>query len=217
MRIMKGRIASIIIACFLGCLAISGTACAEGSETIYIAEGGHYDAGPFATWSSGEIWINMTVEGNGSVDVYLMTFTQYYNSYAPYSDNASAVNSISFMDSSVENTRSTRIHYSWNGSYETYSELYVVIDNRDCALTEDDASPSGPVKVALDISVTTEEFDMGLEWLGLMLLLSFAAPIIIVVIIVVIVVLATRNSGKNQPPPPPMYYPVSPPPPPPTQ
>ena len=214
---MKGRTAQLAAAIILLSLAVSGAANAEGTEVIYIAEGGHYDAGPFMTWSSGEIWINMTVEGNGSVDVYLMTFTQYYNSYAPYSDNASAVNSISFMDSSVENTRSTRIHYSWNGSYETYSELYVVIDNRDCALTEGDANPSGPVKVVLDISVTTEEFDMGLEWIGLILLLSFAAPIVIVVIIVVIVVLVTRNSGKNQPPPPPMYYPAAPPPPPPTQ
>lgn len=222
MQYLPPMTARTLLTCLLTgvCIALLAAPVNAEAETIYIADGGYYTAGPFPTyWTTGHMWVNMTVDGNGSVDVYVMSATQYFNSYSPYSDNASAPLAVSYQNSSVENTGSTSIHYQWNNSdttYETtYSEIYVVIDNRNCTLTSGDASPTGPVTVRLDIDTMADYYsDISMEGLGLVLLMVVASPIIMIIIVVVIIAVASKKSNNSQPMPPPYYYPVMPPQPP---
>lgn len=207
---MSGRrlvaMASVIV---LASLAMAGLNSAAAPETVYITQGGHYAVSIY-TYGNSNVWVNMTVITGSTVDVYIMTAAQYENSY-PAGQGTPL--SFSANSESVENVNSASIHFRTNYSNEYYGDvIYVVVDNRECALTPDDASPTGQVKVQLQVDYTSG-YDFYDDFDFFPFLFCTLAPLITLIIIVAIVVFAVRKDQKSKymPLPPPPQYPVQPP------
>ncbi len=187
-------------------------------EIIYIDLDGYYTLGPFDPWSFTDIWINISVDDGEKVDVYVMSYTQFDNAY-PWEETEPKA--VSFMASSEENVSTASIHHrfdtNYNDMYEVSEEgVFIVIDNRQCNITPNDANPTGPVKVEM-----TREFAEGDAFGGFdgfmwpFMLISIIEVLVFVGAIVLIIMLVLHFDKKKkeqalQPPPPYPYYPGQP-------
>ena len=175
-------------------------AIAQETETVYIGVGDHYALGPYYAWGEGELWVNMTVEG-GNVDVYVMDMNQYMNAY-PYEGE---IGGIAFKSSSQENvSQATIFHQIETNDDEEYwgeNEIWVIIDNRDVSATPDDASPSGNVRIELEITWTTDEFGFDDEflWFGILAILGSLVPIILIVVLLFLIWRRMDKKKETQP------------------
>gem|GEM_PF-3774893 len=195
---MKGTIQLVALGFSILLLLATCSVIADEPETVYIADGGHYAAGPFYAYGTMDLWVNMTVTDGGNVDVYIMTATQYENSY-PYDSGESL--SVSYRNSSVLNTASASIHYISESTDMYMGEtLFVVVDNRNCTLTSDDATPTGRVNVMLEIDYTEDYYEY-YPFDDFPIFLCTLVPIIAIIVIAAILIWATIYTGKSRQPP----------------
>ncbi len=141
--------------------------------------------------------IKVTVSSNASIDVYVMTNSQYFDDYP---NNFTPAHK-------VLNTKSTT--FTWKiSSSDVY---YVVVDNEVNNIAGS-ANPVGPVVFSYHRSgATAEEALEQAAWYASMFCITVVVVIIIivVVIIVVIVKLVKKKDTPVQAPPP-AYYPPAP-------
>ena len=201
-------LSSAIVLCFGGIISAQ-----EEPDTIYIDDGSYYIAGPYDAWSYGEIWVNVTVTSGGNVDVYVMSYTQvdnaynydpyYYGGYQPSGDNITDPRAVSFKPASEEDTSSARIHYVFDTSEESYytgpeEGIFIIIDNRECDITPDDADPSGVVVLDMTMEYTEggyfDDFDLFI-WpvIGIIVLEALA-----VVGVIILLFLVVRHFDKKK-------------------
>ncbi len=124
----------------------------EDVETIHndviLAVGAHFrQTLADGVWDDVEVALNITSNGSGSFDVYIMDRDQYENAYGP---NLTAI-AFSAMHS-WENVSRVSARVELPQGSRTY---YVVIDNRDTALTPNDATPAGTITVDMTVQVIT--------------------------------------------------------------
>jgi hypothetical protein len=124
----------------------------EDVETIHndviLGDGAHFrQTLTEGVWDDVEVALNITSNGSGAFDVYIMDLDQYENAYGP---NVTAIafsalhswENVSRVNTRVELPRGSRFYY-------------VVIDNRDTALTPNDATPTGIITVDMTVQVIT--------------------------------------------------------------
>ena len=145
----------------------------------------------------------MTVLQGSSVDLYVMTMTQYMNSYP----EEGRLPSVSFSPESVQNTTSATLHFTYGSdSYEDdFDGIYIVVDNRDCSLTPSDAVPQGQVTVSLEVDASYGDWYYD-DYFDEYMLLCSILPIVTIIVIAAVLVYAIKSSSKrNQVPPPPQW------------
>lgn len=184
-----------------------------------IAQNGNFKSSGFYLDIGDEIETNVRVIKGGAIDVYIMTEGQYETAYK-YNET---LISISFLNSK-ENIKNTTISYKvpdyvddtyddyYYDYWETFDNVVVVVDNRNCTLTPHDADSNGPVTVKVDIKIKRKsdvgEFPDIVEGLDTV---CISAAIIIVIILIIVIIYFLRNSkqksimdqSKN---PPQIYY-----------
>ncbi|MFO7619482.1 MAG: hypothetical protein R6W91_07530 [Thermoplasmata archaeon] len=208
---MNGRVLPLIVAILILGIIITGMAGASDSETVYISQGGHYASGPFYTWDTADLWVNVTVQQGGPVDVYIMSYSQYENAYL---FEGGEPNGISFKNVSRENITQANIYYHlavedrgemWGGE-----DIFVVVDNRETEATPHDADPDGNSVVLLEVNFVADDsfFEDDFFWFeGILCIAGSLLPVII--IIVLLLLIYTKMDRKNNAPPqyPQPYYP----------
>ncbi len=207
-------LSSAIILSFVGIISAQ-----EEPDIIYIDDDGYYVEGPFDPWSFTDVWVNVTVEDGEKVDVYVMTYTQYDNAY-PWEEREPRA--VSFEPSSEENVSSASIHHQFNTNYNDVYEVseegvFIVIDNRQCNITPDDADPTGQVRVEMTTEYTEgDPFDGlgGIIWpvIGIVILEALSVVGVIIVLFMIVRYFDKKKKEEQalQPPPTYPYYPGQP-------
>ncbi len=187
------------------------------SDIIHIGEGNFYISGPYDAWTYSEIWVNITVTSGGNIDVYVMTYTQVDNAY-PYStyyygdysssDDATEPRAISHKTESVEDVAVANIHYEFEEGggdyYYDYSddEIFIIIDNRNCNITSNDADTEGVVSLEMAL-----EYEYSSSWtddpftdiIGGLILVGGIGLLILVSIVVLAIYGERKKKDKRQP------------------
>ncbi len=219
---MMGKGLKYVLLCLvIISMVCAATVSASEPETVYIEEGGYYVSGPHYAWGDSRLQVNMSVVDGGNVDVYIMTSTQYYNAF-PYEDSQPIA--ISYLTQSMENVSHAEITYllemETDDPFADYMEdIFVVVDNRQCALTPNDANPSGIVEITLEVDWRSDDylgFLNGWDIAVCLVMLAIGAIIFFAILYVVIRSLDKRRASRQpqyqyQPPP---GYPPTPPAPP---
>lgn len=209
--------------CVLLCLVIVSMTCAATvsagePETVYIEEGGYYKSGPYYAWGDSQLWVNMSVVDGGNVDVYIMTSTQFSNAF-PEDDSQPIA--ISFLTQSMENVSHAEITYILEMDNddlfdEAMEDIFVVVDNRQCGITPDDADPFGVVELTLEVDWHSDDYLGFLEdWNITFCLVILAIGVIIFIAILYVVIRSLEKRRTSRQPqyqyqPPPVYPPTLP-------
>jgi len=184
-----------------------------------IAQNGNFKSSGFYLDIGDEIETDVRVIQGEAIDVYIMTEGQYETAYE-YNET---LISISYLKSK-ENIKNTTISYivpdyvdDANDEYyydywETFDNVVVVVDNRNCTLTANDADSSGPVTVKVDIKIKRKsdipDFPNIVEELDTV---CISAAVIIVIILIIVIIYFIQSSkqksimDQNRTPPQ-MYY-----------
>ena len=214
---MTGRFIGLFLVIMVSTSILAGMASAQETDTVHIGQGEHYDMGPYYIWGSSDLWVNMTVTRGSNVDVYIMSGNQYYNAYYPETDGHGG---IAFKNHSQENVSQANIylHIEMDSEPDMWAEdeIWVIIDNRNVNATPDDASPTGNVRVELEVDWTDNgpEFDDEFLWPIIIMIGMSSIPIILVIVILVLIFM--RLGKKKEVQAPMQYYNPYPPPVPPS-
>ena len=164
------------------------------SYTAIIPQGGHYKTGNLKLDEGDKIEGEVNVLDGGNVDVYLMVYTQYTDAYNTENESRMIISYLKADENEKVTTLSFKVPDSndddslgYFDSYINYEMIYVIIDNRNCSLTPDDANAIGPVKVTVDIEITRAEPSRSFEEINDSSM--FGCCIIIVIIIIVIIII----------------------------
>lgn len=202
-------------------MTCAGTGSAGEPETVYIEEGGYYFSGPHYAWGDSQLWVNMSVVDGGKVDVYIMTSTQFYNAFP---DDDSQPIAISYLAQSMENVSHAEITYllemETDDPFADYMEdIFVIVDNRQCDITPNDADPTGVVEITLEVDWRSDDL-LGLldGWdIGICLVMLAIGAIIFFAILYIVIRSLDKRRKSRQPQyqyyPPPGYPPTPPTPP----
>jgi hypothetical protein len=183
----------LVTSLLLLALACVGFASAGEPETVYIDQGGHYASGPNYIWGKADLWVNLTVVSGGDVDLYIMNADQYGNAYP---EGGGAPNAISYKPDSVEGVQTVNLHVAFNPEGDIFFEeaVYVVVDNRDCAITPDDAVPTGLVRATLEVDWQADDYYELFPELGV----CIVALVIFLVIILALIYLVYRSTRARR-------------------
>ncbi len=209
---MRGNYIPVKVAIFI--LLLSGiifyynniTATDSPSFSAVIAEGGHIKSSEFYLYSDDIIKVNVTVIKGGPVDVYLMTDFQYEAAYSGPNETTKAISYIiakekikstdfKFKVPSYDDESSIGYEY-----YDFYDSISVIVDNRNCSITPQDANSSGIVEVNVKIKIEQSDLVPGLgEFPNFMgIICAISAMIVLVIIILLIVYFIRSRSGKEE-------------------
>ena len=124
---------------------------------VIIVNGGHY-AQPLSSYSTKTTYsITISATNGSKIDAYIMTGNQYFQAY----QLNNTTQSFAALESH-ENVNQAQFTYvldqSMDGYMMMYGEVYLVLDNRDLALTPGDAVPQGDASVSLDIVMSYRPF-----------------------------------------------------------
>ena len=167
----------------------------KNSVVASIARNGHFTSAELYLYEGDKVEVDVHVTLGGPVDVYLMTEEQYNLAYNL--DNKSAI-SVGYLKG-VENSKDISFSYKYpdlsnsGGSYYYIDSMIIVIDNRNCSLTNYDADSTGIVEVTLTYSITSESLDSMDEFA----LVCVGVIIVIVIIIVIIIFYFVRESRRK--------------------
>ncbi|MCK4758049.1 MAG: hypothetical protein KAS67_06340 [Thermoplasmata archaeon] len=223
---MKGSafslfVAALLISCSLA-FVLTGQSIAQDMDIVYVDEGGFYVSGPYDSYTVSEIWVNATVVSGGNIDVYLMTYIQAENAYPggpygyydPYAESPEERDpkAVSFSSLSKEDVSSASIYYKFPETTDDYygfpdEGIFVIIDNRDCSLTPNDADATGQVTVELSVESSISGFPFMDPFTGLlwpMVIMAIAGLGFIILIIVL--VMASEKKKRKEPVYPPQPY-----------
>lgn len=120
------------------------------SSHVIIAEGGHFRITlQDFYFDELEVTMNISSKDGKKFDVYIMDWDQYDMAYGLLNTSGMAFSA----EYSKENIN--KISETITLSPERWRPFYLVIDNRDTAITPDDAIPSGTLEVDAEITITT--------------------------------------------------------------
>jgi len=125
------------------------------SFEVIIADGGHYKFTLGDYWDKpDEVTLSITSGEGRSFDVYIMDYDQYHGAYGRENGSAEAFSAtyskenVTLVDETIELPDGQRF------------PTYIVLDNRDTALTPGDAEPEGAITLDVHIVLKTAyEFD----------------------------------------------------------
>ena len=213
---------ALLVSCSLA-FVFAGQSTAQEFDRIYIDNDGFYVSGPYDSYAVSEIWINVTVTSGGNVDVYLMDYTQAENSYPggpfgyydPYAEEPENTDpkAVSFSSLSEEDVSSASIYYKFPEATDDFygfpdDSIFIIIDNRDCSLTPDDADSTGQVTVELSVEETVSDFFYdpfpfdGLLWP----VVAMAVIGLGFIILIIVLVMVNEKKKRKEPVYPPHPY-----------
>ena len=149
-----------------------------------------------------EIKVQVDVISGGPVDIYIMTDNQFEAAYS-YDDENWSTKAISYLKGK-ENINSAYINYK-APSYEEYDDeyfdyylyfdtVYVVVDNRNCSLTPNDADSTGPVEVKVGIKIkradSVPDFDP-------IITTCVIIGIILLIVLIIIIIYFVRDKKRK--------------------
>ncbi len=168
--------------------------------TAIIAPNGHFKSMDNYLYEGDKLKVEVVVTVGGPIDVYIMTEEQYNLAYVI--NNGSAV-AISYLKGQ-ENSKNIEFTYTLpkienEDIYSTSNYLdsvYIVIDNRNCTLTNYDADSIGKVEVTLNFEITraTSSDIEALDQIGL---LCFGVVVIIIIVVIFVIFYFIRESRRN--------------------
>jgi hypothetical protein len=174
--------------------------------TAIIAEGGYYRSHDFYLDEGDTVEVSIEVIEGGPIDVYLMTINQFYN--AKYDDDNSSIRSISYLKGE-ENERIVEFKYEVPDfeknidEYYYYDEdffdsIYIIVDNRNCSLTDYDADSVGVVEVKIDFEITRDTTsDLGpVDEFNLICAVSVIIVILIIFVLIFYFIRESRHRSK---------------------
>jgi hypothetical protein len=193
----------------------------ESNDYLYtatIAQNGHFPSQSLYLDEGDQIQVKVMVISGGPIDVYIMTSQQYDLAYKI--DNES-IKTVSYLHSE-ENEREVEFTYeipdfkNYNmDDYYYYDEnffdsIYLIVDNRNCSLTDYDANSVGVVNVKIDYKIKYSESDMIDPLEGVNIICGIMA-LVIIIIVIAIIFYFIRESRRNhkqmiQPVPQQHYY-----------
>ncbi|WP_455393315.1 hypothetical protein [[Eubacterium] cellulosolvens] len=156
-RMIMGIVAVVVIIIILIIIGFFGflysiTTYEPDDETIdyysevIITDGGHFRYSLDEGWyEEMEVKMDISSKDGKYFDVYIMDEDQYQNTY----ENQTVLSFASFY--SMENITSVKDTVDLPARA---TDFYLVIDNRDTAITLNDASPDGTITLEMDLEVT---------------------------------------------------------------
>jgi flagellar basal body-associated protein FliL len=210
---VKGVIFVLILSGIIFCHN-SITATDSPSFSAVIAEGGHIKSSEFYLYSDDVIKVNVTVTKGGPVDVYLMTDFQYEAAYSGTNETTKAISYIvakekitstefKFKVPSYDDESPVGYEY-----YDFYDSISVIVDNRNCSITPQDANSSGIVEVSVKIKIEQSELMPGFgEFSNFMGFICVISVVIILIIIILLIVYFIRSRPGKEEHYPQQYYP----------
>jgi hypothetical protein len=175
--------------------------------TAIIAEGGYFQSPEFYLDEGDTIEVQVTVIDGGAIDVYLMASNQFFDAYYEYTGNHT-VKSISYLKGE-ENEREVEFKYKVPefeediGEYYYYDDdffdsIYIIVDNRNCSLTDYDADSIGIVEVKIDFKITRDtSSDLGpIDEYNIICGVTLIIIIIIIFVLIIYFIRESRNRSK---------------------
>jgi hypothetical protein len=168
--------------------------------TTIISEGGNFKSPSYTLYENDKIEVKTEVKTGGPVDVYLMTNEQYQEAY----DHTFKLKLVISYFKGAENVKTSKFSYkvpeqdseTYDYYDEYFDELYVIVDNRECNLTANDADPTGSVEVIVSIEIDRDNRS-GFDSLDYAFYICFTVFIVLLVIIVSIIYFTTRRRDRR--------------------
>ena len=194
-----GTISLLLLTCAVSfsCTAANTT---EFSYTAIIPQGGYHKSQELEMDEGDKVIVEAKVNRGGSVDLYLMTYTQFTVSYGE--DRYNTEKTISYLKAD-ENINTGKASFkvpdrddqsSFYDLYEYFESLFVIIDNRNSSLTLNDANSVGPVEVTVKVKIEHDDIPIFDPFtIGCIIMV-----VVILVIIIIIIIVMLRSSRKKE-------------------
>lgn len=172
------------------------------SYTAIISQGSHHTSQDFDLDEGDKIVVSITVVNGGPVDLYLMTNNQYSLTYRGYNESSRV---ISYLRAS-ENTQIGEVSFTVPsrdddetlGGYDYYNlfdSIYVIVDNSNNELTQNDANTIGPVEVKIEVKI---EHDSDNPFFDPFFTICIIIGFVIFVIVLIIIIILIRGSRRKR-------------------
>ena len=172
------------------------------SYTAIISQGTHHKSQDFDLDEGDKIVISITVVNGGPIDVYLMTDSQYSLTYQWYNESSRV---ISYLRAS-ENIQIGKISFtvpsrdddetfSGYDYYDLFDSIYVIVDNSNNELTQNDANTIGPVEVKIEVKI---EDNSAIEFFDPFITACIIIGFVIFVIVIIIIIILIRGSRRKR-------------------
>ncbi|UCE73314.1 MAG: hypothetical protein JSV56_09795 [Methanomassiliicoccales archaeon] len=149
-------IVTLVVSCsIVGMISFWSLAPEDTTETysteVIISEGGHFKYTLGFAWEDDEISLDISSLDGKKFDVYIMDMDQYENAYETQNASIIAFSAV-YSKENVDTVADTAVLPDEGSGFREY---FLVIDNKDTALTPDDAVPDGAITIDVNITLKT--------------------------------------------------------------